>query len=54
MRSVYRFAIDGVDPEVLRKIFQEEITVNERRKMAAARVSVNLSFAGLFARVIIP
>ncbi len=38
MRSVYRFAIDGVDPEVLRKIFQEEITVNERRKMAAAKV----------------
>jgi len=38
MRSVYRFAIDGVDPEVLRKIFQEEIIVNERRKLAAAKV----------------
>lgn len=38
MRTVYRFAIDGVDPEVLRRIFEEEITVNERRKMAAAKV----------------
>lgn len=38
MRQVYRFAIDGVDPEVLRKIFMEEITVNERRKLAAAKV----------------
>jgi chemotaxis protein MotA len=38
MRSVYRFIIDGVDPEVLRKLFSEEIQVSERRKMAAARV----------------
>lgn len=38
MRSVYRFAIDGVDPKVLRRIFQEEIEVNERRKLAAAKV----------------
>ncbi|MBX3020686.1 MAG: flagellar motor protein [Bdellovibrionales bacterium] len=38
MRTVYRFAIDGVDPEVLRRIFEEEIAVNERRKMAAAKV----------------
>ncbi|HMN67520.1 MAG TPA: flagellar motor protein [Bdellovibrionales bacterium] len=38
MRSVYRFMIDGVDPEVLRKLFQEEISVSERRKMAAAKV----------------
>jgi chemotaxis protein MotA len=38
MRSVYRFVIDGVDPEVLRKLFEEEIAVNERRKMAAAKV----------------
>jgi chemotaxis protein MotA len=38
MRTVYRFAIDGVDPEVLRRIFEEEINVNERRKMAAAKV----------------
>lgn len=38
MRSVYRFAIDGVDPEVLRRLFEEEIAVNERRKMAAAKV----------------
>lgn len=38
MRSVYRFVIDGVDPEVLRKIFEEEIKVSERRKLAAAKV----------------
>lgn len=38
MRNVYRFAIDGVDPEVLRKLFEEEIAVSERRKMAAAKV----------------
>ncbi len=38
MRSVYRFVIDGVDPVVLRGIFEEEILVNERRKMAAAKV----------------
>jgi chemotaxis protein MotA len=38
MRSVYRFAIDGVDPEVLRRLFEEEISVGERRKMAGAKV----------------
>src|SRR5690606_23535485 len=38
MRTVYRFAIDGVEPEVLRKIFEEEISLNERRKLAAAKV----------------
>ena len=38
MRSVYRFVIDGVDPEVLRGIFEEEILVTERRKLAAAKV----------------
>lgn len=49
MRTVYRFAIDGVDPEVLRRIFEEEIAVNERRKMAAAKV---WSDAGGFAPTI--
>lgn len=49
MRTVYRFAIDGVDPEVLRKIFEEEITVNERRKLAAAKVWLD---AGGFAPTI--
>lgn len=38
MRSVYRFVIDGVDPQVLRGIFEEEILVSERRKLAAAKV----------------
>lgn len=49
MRSVYRFVIDGVDPEVLRRLFEEEIAVNERRKMAAAKV---WSDAGGFAPTI--
>lgn len=49
MRQVYRFAIDGVDPEVLRKIFSEEISVNERRKLAAAKVWLD---AGGFAPTI--
>lgn len=49
MRTVYRFVIDGVDPDVLRKVFQEEIAVNERRKMAAAKV---WSDAGGFAPTI--
>jgi chemotaxis protein MotA len=38
MRAIYRFVIDGVDPEVLRRIFEEEIVINERRKLAAAKV----------------
>lgn len=49
MRTVYRFAIDGVEPDVLRRLFQEEIQVNERRKMAAAKV---WSDAGGFAPTI--
>lgn len=49
MRSVYRFVIDGVDPEVLRKQFEEEIGITERRKLAAAKV---WSDAGGFAPTI--
>lgn len=49
MRNVYRFVIDGVDPEVLRKIFEEEIAIGERRKLAAAKV---WSDAGGFAPTI--
>lgn len=49
MKSIYRFIIDGVDPEVLRKIFTEEINISERRKMAAVKV---WSDAGGFAPTI--
>jgi chemotaxis protein MotA len=49
MRSIYRFAIDGVEATVLRRVFEEEIAVGERRKMAAARV---WSDAGGFAPTI--
>ncbi len=49
MRSVYKFVVDGADPEVLRRIFEDEIDVNERRKLAAAKV---WSDAGGFAPTI--
>ncbi|MGE4131637.1 MAG: flagellar motor protein [Bdellovibrionales bacterium] len=49
MRSVYRFAVDGVEPEILRRIFSEEIEINERRKLAAAKVWMD---AGGFAPTI--
>jgi chemotaxis protein MotA len=49
MRYVYRTAIDGVDENVLRKLFIEEINVSERRKLSAAKV---WSDAGGFAPTI--
>jgi chemotaxis protein MotA len=49
MRSVYRFVVDGVDPEVIRKVFEDEIDLNERRNLAAAKV---WSDAGGFAPTI--
>jgi len=49
MRTVYRFVVDGADPEVLRHLFEDEIAVSERRKMAAAKV---WSDAGGFAPTI--
>lgn len=38
MRTVYRFAIDGVSAEVLRRTFESEIDTQSRRKLAAAKV----------------
>jgi chemotaxis protein MotA len=38
MRSVFRFVIDGVDPEVIRKIFEAEIDLQNKKKMAASKV----------------
>ena len=38
MSSVYRFVVDGVDAEIIRKVFEEEIELNERRNMAGAKV----------------
>lgn len=49
MRSVYRFVVDGVDPEIIRKVFEDEIELNERKNMAAAKV---WSDAGGFAPTI--
>jgi chemotaxis protein MotA len=49
MRSVYRFVVDGVDPEIIRKVFEDEIELNEKRNLAAAKV---WSDAGGFAPTI--
>ncbi len=38
MRIVYRFVVDGVEPETLRRVFEEEISITERRKLGAAKV----------------
>ena len=38
MRSVYRCVVDGVDANVMRALFEEEIDVRERRKLGAAKV----------------
>ncbi|NCN41159.1 flagellar motor protein [bacterium] len=38
MRSVFRFVVDGVDPETVRKVFESEIELHESRKMMAAKV----------------
>lgn len=49
MRSVYRFVVDGVDPEIIRKVFEDEIDLNERKNLSAAKV---WSDAGGFAPTI--
>lgn len=38
MRSVFRFVIDGVDPETIRKVFEAEIDIQNRKKMMASKV----------------
>ena len=49
MRSVFRFLIDGVEPETLKEIFRNEAQQEERRQMAGARVWMD---AGGFAPTI--
>ncbi|MGE0762870.1 MAG: flagellar motor protein [Bdellovibrionales bacterium] len=49
MRSVFRFLIDGVEPETLKQIFLNEVQQEERRQMAAARIWMD---AGGFAPTI--
>jgi len=49
MRSVFRFLIDGVEPETLKEIFRTEAQQNERRQLAGARVWLD---AGGFAPTI--
>lgn len=38
MRNVFRFVIDGVDPETIRKVFESEIDLQNRKKMQASKV----------------
>lgn len=38
MRSVFRFLIDGVEPDTLRDIFKLQVEQEERRSLAAAKV----------------
>ncbi len=49
MRNVFRFLIDGVEPETLKEIFRSEAQQEERRQMAGARVWLD---AGGFAPTI--
>lgn len=38
MKNVFRYMIDGIEPETLKKIFETEIEVTEKRAMVAAKV----------------
>ena len=38
MRTIFRFIIDGIDPVTLRDVFENEIYLEESRKMRAAKV----------------
>lgn len=49
MRDVFRFMIDGVDPEILRDVFESKIHYEEERQLAGARVWMD---AGGFAPTI--
>lgn len=49
MRSVFRFVIDGVDPETIRKVFHAEIDIQSKRKSMASKVWMD---AGGFAPTI--
>lgn len=49
MRSVFRFVVDGVDPETMKKVFEAEIDLHNKKKMMAAKVWMD---AGGFAPTI--
>lgn len=49
MRSIFRFVIDGADADAIRRVFQDEIEITERKHLAAAKV---WSDAGGFAPTI--
>jgi chemotaxis protein MotA len=38
MRNVFRFLVDGVDPVTLREVFENEMHLEETRKLRAAKV----------------
>jgi len=49
MASVFKFVIDGVDPKVIKKVFEEEIRKDEEKQLAGAKL---FSDAGGFAPTI--
>lgn len=49
MQSVFRFVIDGVEPHVLRDMFEEQISIDEENQLAGAKVFAD---AGGFAPTI--
>lgn len=38
MKTVFRFVVDGVEPETIRKVFEAEIDLQNRKKMMASKV----------------
>jgi chemotaxis protein MotA len=41
MKSVFRFVVDGVDPNTLREIFEAEIDLEEENEMAGAKIWID-------------
>lgn len=41
MQNVFRFVIDGVDPQVLRDIFEAKLMLEEENEMAGAKIFVD-------------
>lgn len=49
MKSVFRFVIDGVDPDTIRKVFNAEIDIRNKKRLMASKVWMD---AGGFAPTI--
>lgn len=49
MKTVFRFVVDGVDPQQMKEIMEEQISIEEEQKLAGAKV---FSDAGAYAPTI--